>query len=50
MSEEPYKVVEALFKVMKKGFSKAVYWNKTDVNLRSHTLDKARFPKEVWQK
>jgi hypothetical protein len=33
-----------------KEFSKAVHWKKTSVDLRSHMLDKARFPKDVWQK
>jgi hypothetical protein len=34
----------------RKGFSKVVHWNKIGVDLRSHKLDQARFPKNVWKK
>jgi hypothetical protein len=34
----------------RKGFSQVVHWKKTGVDLRSHKLDQARFPKNVWKK
>jgi hypothetical protein len=34
----------------RKGFSQVVNLKKTIVDLRSHKLDQARFPKNVWKK
>jgi hypothetical protein len=31
----------------RKGFSKIVHWKKTSVDLRSHKLNQAQFPKNV---
>jgi len=34
----------------RKGSSKVLHWKKTCVDLRSHKLDQARCPKNVWKK
>jgi hypothetical protein len=34
----------------RKEFSKVVHWKKTGIDLRSHKLNQARFPKNVWKK
>jgi len=34
----------------RKVFNQVVHWKKTCVDLSSHKLDQARFPKNVWKK